>query len=450
MNSIPTKDIILEFHSILGKSRKTIVKMWQGDTNNYQKNKNLETSDNANGELEYLYKSVKYSLDLLRKAPFFMDYYYPNTEYSILKFIGESLFNFLPVCISSTIKEEYKSAKVNEHLLRIKIVTNELGFIDLPWELLYSNETDFLSLNKNIIVMRYLPASVSLSPLLVALPIKVLFIITNPNDTTSVNPTFELNAIKDNMDTNKFQRKVLYEPTVKELNDELSTGKYHIVHYIGHGGLSQGEGNLILNNHNNKTYWLSSQELATILPNSVRLLCLSTCFTAKNYQIESFNMIGQTRASYNLPNMVVNQFPLSEQGVRLFWKTFYDSLGEHGMLDTAILNGRTALLESNPSSGDWSSFVLHLRNNNKIFTISSHYQKLISNSSFKTEVDEVKGLEIQANLFSSILNNLKSQANAFVEPPEALLKAIEETQKHHTDIVNKHTDLTRNLGIGDE
>jgi len=260
----------------------------------------------------------------------------------------------------------------------------------------------------------------------------------------------ELDAISRSIrNNNSFKMDVLSEPTAEAFRHKLLEGQYHIVHYIGHGGIARGEGNLILHDYADRSYWLSQNELAAILPPSVQLLCLSTCFTTKNYQIKAFNRLGQTWVRHDLPSMIANQFQLSGRGVRIFWDSFYRTLVNFGEVGAAVSSGRQAMVGSN-LNGEWGSFVLHLRNaSDKLFLRSTDISRTrleIPDKELDEKSQEAKGIEIQINFVTNVLNDLKNQVTTLgTEPLSGLQKVIEGTEKRHSDLLSKYDSLKRSL-----
>jgi hypothetical protein len=163
---------------------------------------------------------------------------------------------------------------------------------------------------------------------------------------------------------------VLQEATVRALRQELEDTSPHVVHYIGHAGVSRGDGNIILHQpayasnvpDASESDWVSPRQLAELLPVSVRLLCLSTCVTAPNFDITGLSRFAHAPAAYQLPTVVANQYPVDLAGVRVFWDAFYDALLAHGGdVNLAMRAGQAAAHAERPTSADWASFTLVLR-----------------------------------------------------------------------------------------
>jgi hypothetical protein len=442
MSTLPVRDLFIEIKPRSGASESNILKLWTNESEILKTTTTTKlTGEIANRKLGDIQEQVT---TLLRTS----------SDPSLFREVGQFLFEFLPSSISSFIQHEYELVKENQQILGLKIVSKDPGSIDLPWELLYITPQDeFLALHPNASILRYVPVPISSLPLIVEPPLRIVFVITNPKDERLMRADEELSAIKGNIDNmDSFQTDVLWEPTLEAFKKKLVDMQPHVVHYIGHGGIGRGEGNLILQDSLDNSYWLAPTELSTILPPTVLLLCLSTCFTARNYQIQAFNRLGQTWGQYNLPSMVGNQFPLSRESVSVFWREFYSTLRDTGELRTSVKRSRQKVAQSLPLSVDWASFVLHLRSpNDKLFSYippEITTRRAINSTELSMERRKVKALEIQINSLTAILNGLKMQVRTFDKPPAGLQKAIEGTEKRHYDLLSELSSLKASLVSG--
>jgi len=242
----------------------------------------------------------------------------------------------------------------------LKISSNSPVIDDLPWEWLNDGPPPF-ALRPEIRLSRSIPIRLAIPPTTIEPPVRVLLVITNPKDERLLNPYREMAAVTPPLVSPPYQLTTLSEPTLDALQWALKA-EPHIVHYIGHAGISRNEGNLILHDSNNVSHWIPGSDLARVLPLSVRLLCLSTCFTAPNYQILGLPRLAHIPASTRLPNVIANQYPLSEPGVQIFWNVFYTELANpQGNVNEAFHTAQLAVANNNPSVADWGSFSLVVR-----------------------------------------------------------------------------------------
>ena len=154
---------------------------------------------------------------------------------------------------------------------------------------------------------------------------------------------------------------MLDRPSIVELRRLLAEEPPHIIHYVGHGGLNQAEGTLILGDANGQSVWVSGERVAEELPSCVRLLCLSACFTARNFEPLGLPRLARSASSGHLPTTVTNQYPVGEAAVRAFWTAFYEHLVVDGNVNESVHDGRHAVADATPDSADWASFTYVVR-----------------------------------------------------------------------------------------
>jgi hypothetical protein len=282
---------------------------------------------------------------------------------------------------------------------RLKISGNSPLIGDLPWEWL-SDEKGPLALRPEVRLVRSVPLRLQTPPLTVEPPVRVLLVITNPKDERLLNPFQEIEAVIQRLQAPPYTVRVLEEPTWEALEMALKD-EPHILHYIGHAGIDRGEGNIILHDSRNISHWISGPDLSQALPLTVRLLCLSTCFTAPNYQILGLPRLAHTAASYRLPTTVTNCSPVDQMSVRTFWGEFYAALEmENGNVNEAFHRAQGAVATSTADNATWGSFSLVIRDRSgEVFRLEA-----AGASSKERQADE-----IQAQLASRLANDLAVQ-----------------------------------------
>jgi hypothetical protein len=293
---------------------------------------------------------------------------------------GSSLFYSLPPLAQAALTELPFPAG---HIRRIKVSTGATALDDLPWELLTDGAGTPFCLRDELRVVRSVPVRIKPPALTVRPPIKVLLVLTNPKDERLLNPFAEVEAIAPRLRQPPFQLELLEEPTLQALTDRLQQYSPHILHYVGHSGVSSGEGNLILHNSGGGSEWLCASDVARLLPIHTRLLCLSTCFTAPNYDPSGLPRFANAPASVGLPTTVVNRFGVSSSGasVQAFWAAFYEAFAQTlGDVNEAIHVGRKAARASESNVADWASFSLVVRDESgaglRIGTADTDYEQL--------------------------------------------------------------------------
>jgi hypothetical protein len=219
---------------------------------------------------------------------------------------------------------------------------------------------------------------------------------------------------------------VLEAPLLEGLREALGgTEPPHILHYIGHGGLTHGDGNLIFQDADRRSRWVDAVELAQLLPSSTRLLCLSTPFTAQNYQVLGLSHLARALGLVTLPTTITNQYPVREASVRAFWGAFYNELAEQdGNVNEAMHEAQRSAAEADLNIADWASFSLVVRD-----------QTGVSFDLRRSSVDphRRRGTELAAQFSAQLANDLASQVQILGEDTPKVLREQYEAERVRTD-----------------
>lgn len=337
--------------------------------------------------------------------------------------MARRLWENLPLSVRDTLKARRLKSETS---LRVRISSDWPEASDLPWELLLHPVFWIPPGKPWLNLTRSVPVRVSPSPTRVSLPLKMLLVLTNPKDERLLDSHAEINAVTQSLSHESYHWEVCHEPTVEALQDALRRVQPQIVHYIGHSGVGHGEGNLILHDSQDRTRWLDAETVSRALPPTVKLLCLSTCFSARNYQILGLLRFAMASVAATLPSIVVNQSAVSETTVRKFWGAFYHSLIEDaGDASMALSQGHRAAREAQPHLADWASFALVLRERSSIvFEPISQIQELTN--VFKEFGDP--RVDLQARLAADFANDLAEQVRSLgtdVSPALATQLSVE-------------------------
>jgi hypothetical protein len=343
--------------------------------------------------------------------------------------IGQQLWDLLPASVTAGLTD---NSRPSGQALRIKISSTTSIINDIPWEWLADNSQTPLSLRPDIEIVRAVPVLVKSPPLTVKPPLRVLLLITNPKDETLLIAEQEINAVCGRLLQPDYELEILKEPTAAAAQETLKRFEPHIVHYIGHAGISSGEGNLILHDDSsNVTHWISGNELAPYLPLSVRLLCLSTCFTTQNYQILGLPRFAHSSPELKLPAMIANQYPVTGDSVRAYWNTFYDGFLTQGCdIVEASHMASLAVKAASPALADWGSFSVVLRNGTDVLFKVDHTAQ---------HSPEQFAHEIQAQFASRVANDLADKLRALGAD------ASEGEVEHLQQEISRVGDITKNI-----
>jgi len=245
---------------------------------------------------------------------------------------------------------------------RVAFLSTANGLEGIPWEWLNAGPETLIAAMDSVRFVRLIPTLYASPPLTVTPPIRVLIVLTNPKDEALLNAPTEVEVISQGLkNEQEYEVRQLLEPRVESLRRELEWAP-HIVHYVGHSGLSGATGNLILHDDRDGTRWLSAAEIARLLPASVRLVCLSTCLTAPNYQTAGLAKFAHCSAEVPLPTTIVNQYAIERPQAEAFWSAFYPALFRHdGNAVEALHAARMTTTQIESDIWSWASFSVIVR-----------------------------------------------------------------------------------------
>ncbi len=241
----------------------------------------------------------------------------------------------------------------------------ELGAI--PWEYLY-DDPNFLSINAWTPVVRYLDLPKPRRALDLELPLRILGVISNPLDAEPLDVELEKakleDALKPLREANAVAIDWLEEPTLLALTKKVRPDTYHILHFIGHGGFddSNGEGALLFEDAAGRGRAVSGDQLAAVLyeKRSLRLVLLNSCEGARNAVKDPFSGVAASLVQREIPAVIGMQFEITDRAAVLFASEFYAMLAEGQPIDSAISEARLAIW-ADSNDVEWGTPVLFMR-----------------------------------------------------------------------------------------
>jgi CHAT domain-containing protein len=152
----------------------------------------------------------------------------------------------------------------------------------------------------------------------------------------------------------------LPDPSVVDLYRELSSTKYHIVHYCGHaefGGSGNKQGNLILQSDD-----MPAQQWKMLMQKTEAVVCvLNGCETARQDAALGGGRYGLARAVLDTGAYLVGTaWKVNDDAARSFAETFYDSfLKRYLSIGVSLRMSREACRTAAPQTAAWASYVLY-------------------------------------------------------------------------------------------
>ncbi len=240
--------------------------------------------------------------------------------------------------------------------LRLRIDPAAAELHALPWELLHEDAV-MLAANAATPFSRYLPVALPWGGEVEERPIRVLVVISNPDDLQSQYNLAQLNVeqeraaleaavadIADNVEMTFLDPPVTLESIEKALRDD-----YHALHYLGHGAFNKrrSQAALYLQDATGAAQVVTDDALIGMLARQTarpRLIFLAACQSAVRDSADAFRGLGPKLIAAGVPAVVAMQDFVSIETARKLGATFYGRLAEHGAVDLALNEARSTLL----------------------------------------------------------------------------------------------------------
>jgi tetratricopeptide (TPR) repeat protein len=248
---------------------------------------------------------------------------------------------------------------------------------DLPWEFLYDKDDDwFVALSGATPIVRYLQLPNQPRPLSVTLPLRILAVRSEPADYPPLDLDAEwsqaMTALREFTDSGAITVTDLAAPTLSELRRALLRERFHILHYMGHGGFTAEDGGVLLfTDQAGRGVPVTGEQLSVMLRDhtSLRLAVLNACEAGRADPADPFGGFADTLVRRGIPAVIAMQFEISDTAAIEFAPALYGALAAGRPVDAAVAEARKAIYAVSPL--EWATPVLHLRADNaRLFDVT--------------------------------------------------------------------------------
>jgi len=264
--------------------------------------------------------------------------------------------------------------------LRVRLRLTEVPELaDLPWEYLYNPAINsFLALSVETPLVRYLELPRRITPLKVSPPLRILVMISSPNDYPKLDVEHEWSklqtALGDLVREGRVSLQRLSIASLAALQRQLTRDEYHVFHFIGHGGFDRTsqDGLLVLEDEFGKGRPVSGQDVAMILhdENTLRLAVLNACEGARSSRTDPFAGSAQSLVQQGIPAVIAMQFEISDRAAVIFAHEFYSQIALGYSVDAALSEARKAIF-ADGNALEWGTPVLYLRSpDGRVFDVA--------------------------------------------------------------------------------
>ncbi len=229
------------------------------------------------------------------------------------------------------------------------IISDDATVLNLPWELLYAPDYQFLA--PSLAGMYRSLSSQGVKAPLPPMPddqLNILLVIARPYDEQDVNfktiarPLLAaLQPIRQRVNL-----KVLRPPSLQAFEAELQANKgfYHIVHFDGHGNFDNDtQGVLVFEDDEGNEQTVSAREIAQYLTDCrVPIFVLNAC---KSGQVgeEAFSSVAGQLVKLGAKGVVAMAYSVYAEGAKHFIGRLYHELVRGGSIATAVAMGRKSM-----------------------------------------------------------------------------------------------------------
>jgi tetratricopeptide (TPR) repeat protein len=274
---------------------------------------------------------------------------------------GEELFN-LVFCSNEKGRQFFQEAtRDGLQQCELGISSEDPQLLNLPWELLYCSDYQFIapSLAGIYRSLESFAVRAEMKPLSQD-RLNILLVIARPYGETDVSFQTIARPLLQSLEpiSNRVNLKVLRPPSFEQLERELNANKgfYHIVHFDGHGGFDPnsvgfqhsfgeaGQGVLVFENADGSEQIVTAAQIAQSLTDcQVPLFVLNACRSAQEGN-GSFSSVATRLVSLGAKSVVAMSYNVYVVAAKHFIGRLYEQLAMGSSVQVAVAAGRRELL----------------------------------------------------------------------------------------------------------
>ncbi|HSR31383.1 MAG TPA: CHAT domain-containing protein [Anaerolineae bacterium] len=248
--------------------------------------------------------------------------------------------------------------------LRIDAAAPELHAI--PWELMRDTDdgspAQDLAAADSTPMSRYMAGQWQPGSPILKRPVRMLVAVASPENLeeyglSAIDVEAEWALLREELEGLEIKLVQLPQPcTLHAVEEELRKG-YHILHLVAHGQFDEGTGQafLYLADEDGQVQGVHETEFAEMVArqlagtdlhreDKLRLVFLASCQSATCSPADAFRGLAPSLVSAGVPAVLAMQDLVAVDTAREFAHTFYRQLLEHGLVDLAANQARSALL----------------------------------------------------------------------------------------------------------
>ncbi len=293
-----------------------------------------------------------------------------EADLSVVRDFGEKLYEAVfQDEIEISLRRSLDEAKDQDAGLRLQLRLGDTPRLaEMPWEYLYNKDRNqFFALSTETPIVRYVELSEPVEALAVEPPLRILVMISSPEDAQPLDVEQEWAIIRKAVEPLPVIIERLEDAQLSTLQRQLRQAPYHILHFIGHGEFDtqSQDGVLLLEDEIGKARPVNGDLLGTILHDhkSLRLVVLNACEGAQvsgQTGADPYSGMARRLIQQGIPAALANQFRITDHAALLLAREFYTALSDGYPVDAALCEARK-LIYGSGSNMEWGTSVLFMR-----------------------------------------------------------------------------------------
>ena len=267
--------------------------------------------------------------------------------------------------------------------LRVVLRLRAPGLSGLPWEALFDPESGEYLCQREPLV-RYVEAAQPSAPLSATGPLRILGMVAAPRDLPTLDTAEERRRLDDALgelaDQGLVEMSWVEPGTWGALQTRLMSGPWHVLHVVGHGGVSPQGGVLALEHETtHNAVEVSATRFARLLHACrpvPRLVVLNSCSSGESAADDVLSSTAAALVHSGISAAVAMQFAVTDPAALAFARGFYQALAHNIAVDEAVRLGRIAIDGTSEQTLEWVTPVVYLRTEDtRLFDLSSRDTK---------------------------------------------------------------------------
>jgi outer membrane protein assembly factor BamB len=253
--------------------------------------------------------------------------------------------------------------------LRLNLQIEAPELVEVPWEFLYDGrERDYLALGRGSPIVRIRDLPQHAPPLPLRPPLQILGMAASPSDLAKLDVQHERELLElslaDLTRSGSVSLTWIDGQGWRDLQEAMSQGPWHILHFVGHGGFNEemGEGVIALCKDDGRAHLVSATSLGRLLDDhyALRLVLLNACEGARS-AMGALSSSAELLVQRGVPAVVAMQYQITDAAAVQFSHAFYAAVASGQSAVASLTEARIAMSVANERSVEWAVPVLHQR-----------------------------------------------------------------------------------------